>query len=180
MGAGFLGIEPIFFLIVLGGLALGANYGFLLGSLAILVSALLTAGIGPWLPVQMLGAGLVGLGAGWLKKLNHWLWISSYCLFASYLYGLLVTLFTWPLLAGDTSLGFSPTASLGENVVSYLNFAIFSGGLLWDTGRALTTVVLVLTTKEALLTALNRAVDRASVDLTKLAARSQVTEVPLR
>ena len=36
--------------------------------LAIAVSAFLTGGIGPWLPFQMLGAGWVGLFAGWLPQ----------------------------------------------------------------------------------------------------------------
>jgi len=35
------------------------------GALGILVSALATGGVGPWLPYQLFAAGWVGMGAGW-------------------------------------------------------------------------------------------------------------------
>ncbi|MEO8084143.1 MAG: ECF transporter S component [Ardenticatenales bacterium] len=58
--------SPIFALVVLAGYAYGARFGFLTGSLTLVVSALITGGVGPWLPYQMLVAGWVGLTAGWL------------------------------------------------------------------------------------------------------------------
>src|SRR5512143_3033530 len=55
------GFTPIFFLIILVGYVFGGRVGFLMGALTVLVSALVTGGVGPWLPAQMFTAGWVGL-----------------------------------------------------------------------------------------------------------------------
>ena len=60
LGAGIAGLEPIWIVIVLGGYALGAGFGFVLGAVCILASALLTGGVGPWMPFQMIAAAWVG------------------------------------------------------------------------------------------------------------------------
>ena len=62
LSAGTAGLEPLFFLLVVGGRVLGASKAFLLGCLALLTGALLTGGVGPWLPFQMVGCGWVALG----------------------------------------------------------------------------------------------------------------------
>jgi energy-coupling factor transport system substrate-specific component len=64
LGTGIAGFEPVFFLLVLAGRAYGPGFGFALGSITLFASALITAGVGPWLPFQMLGAGWVAAGAG--------------------------------------------------------------------------------------------------------------------
>jgi energy-coupling factor transport system substrate-specific component len=66
IGAGTAGIETMLFLLILAGRVYGPGFGFVLGATAMFTSALLTAGVGPWLPFQMLGAAWVGLGAGLL------------------------------------------------------------------------------------------------------------------
>ena len=58
LGAGTAGIETVFFLLVLAGRVFGPGFGFVLGSTSLFASALLTAGVGPWLPFQMLAAVL--------------------------------------------------------------------------------------------------------------------------
>src|SRR6266700_40281 len=68
---GLLGFSPIFFLIIAGGFVMGPSFGFASGALALLLSAVLTAGLGPWLPYQMLAAGWVGMGAGYLGRVTH-------------------------------------------------------------------------------------------------------------
>ena len=55
------GFNAIFFLPILAGHVYGATFGFLLGSLSLLVSALLGGGVGPWLPFQMFATGWVGM-----------------------------------------------------------------------------------------------------------------------
>ena len=60
MGAGTAGIETVFFLLVLGGRVYGPGFGFVLGSTTLFASAILTGGVGPWLPFQMLAASWVG------------------------------------------------------------------------------------------------------------------------
>lgn len=68
LGTGTAGIETVFFLLVLAGRVFGPGFGFVLGCTSMFTSALLTAGIGPWLPFQMIAAGWVGLGAGLLPR----------------------------------------------------------------------------------------------------------------
>ncbi len=67
---GILGASPIFFLPICVGFVWGPSFGFLLGAASIAVSALLTGGIGPWLPFQMMTLGWVGLTAGIVGRLT--------------------------------------------------------------------------------------------------------------
>ncbi len=68
LSAGVGGLELIFFLLVLGGRVYGPAFGFVLGSTTLFASALITGGMGPWLPFQMLASSWVGLGAGLLPR----------------------------------------------------------------------------------------------------------------
>ena len=69
------GFSPVFFLIILTGYFFGSRVGFLIGAMTMFVSSLITGGIGPWLPGQMITAGWVGQSAGLLspvmKKLGR-------------------------------------------------------------------------------------------------------------
>ncbi|MEY4499673.1 MAG: hypothetical protein RL319_661 [Actinomycetota bacterium] len=166
VGAGTAGIETAFFLIIIGGYIFRSAFGFILGSTSILVSALLGAGVGPWLPFQMMAAGIVGLGAGALPMLKRTLpkviLLIVFAIVASYIYGSLMTLWNWPFLAGsDTTLSYLAGAPLHENLSRFINYEIVTGGLLWDTGRAITTSILIALTAPALLATLNRAANRA-------------------
>jgi energy-coupling factor transport system substrate-specific component len=62
------GFSPIFAPIILAGYVFGGRFGFLMGVFTLLASALITGGVGPWLPYQMFTAGWVGMTAGWLGK----------------------------------------------------------------------------------------------------------------
>ena len=62
------GFSPIFAPIILTGYVFGSRFGFLMGAFTLLVSGLITGGVGPWLPYQMFAAGWVGLTAGWLQR----------------------------------------------------------------------------------------------------------------
>ena len=65
LGGGTAGFEPMFFLLVLGGRVLGPRLRLRRWAPSTLfASALLTGGVGPWLPFQMLAAAWVGFGAG--------------------------------------------------------------------------------------------------------------------
>jgi energy-coupling factor transport system substrate-specific component len=61
---GIGGFSPIFLLVLCGGYALGPEFGFLLGACSLLVSALVTGGLGPWVPYQLFAVGWVGAVAG--------------------------------------------------------------------------------------------------------------------
>jgi energy-coupling factor transport system substrate-specific component len=167
LGAGTAGVELVFFLLVLGGRVLGPGFGFVLGALTLFASALLTGGVGPWLPFQMLGAAWVGLGAGLLPRASkgkELLLLSAYGLVAGLAYGALLNLSFWPFVTfGDSQLSFAPGAPLGENVARYGTFYLVTS-LGWDLVRGLTTAVLVLVTGRAVLLALRRASRRAAFD----------------
>ena len=172
LGAGVSGIETVFFLLIIGGYVFGAGFGFVLGAGSLLVSALLGAGVGPWLPFQMMAAGLVGLGAGLVGRLtqklkgNNFVEVLVMCLYAipaCFAYGALMTLWNWPFLAGEgSSLSYVAGAPLIENLTMFLKYEIFTGGLIWDLGRAATTVVLIALTGKTLLTTLRRAANKAN------------------
>ena len=169
LGAGTSGIETAFFLIIIGAYVFGSGFGFLLGSGSLLVSALLMGGVGPWLPFQMMAAGLLGLAAGLLPKpKTRWLELVTLVTFAilgSYAYGALMTLWNWPFLLGvGTDISYLPGAGFFENIIRFFKYELLTGGLLWDTGRAITTSVLILITAPALLTTLKRAARRAGID----------------
>jgi energy-coupling factor transport system substrate-specific component len=62
------GGSGIFFLVLLGAAAFGPRFGFLLGLFSMAVSALLTGGVGPWLPFQMLVLAWLAAGFGVLGR----------------------------------------------------------------------------------------------------------------
>ena len=167
LGAGVSGIETAFFLIILGAYVFGSGFGFILGSGSLFVSALLGAGIGPWLPFQMMAAGLVGIGAGVVSRIptrKPLLLLCAYAVLASFVYGALMTMWTWPFLAGvGTSLSFVLGAPVSENLLNFLRYELFTGGLLWDLGRAITTVALILLTGKTLLVTLGRVANKVSI-----------------
>jgi energy-coupling factor transport system substrate-specific component len=166
LGAGVSGIETVFFLIILGAYVFGPGFGFMLGAGSLFVSALLGAGVGPWLPFQMMAAGLVGLGAGVIRdgsvnRRYERTLLGGYALIASFAYGALMTLWNWPFLAGvGTSLSYQPGSGLLDNLQAFLRYEIFTGGLLWDLGRAVTTIVLIALTGKTLLATLRRAANK--------------------
>lgn len=169
LGLGTAGIETVFFLIVIAGAVFGSRFGFILGALSILVSAVLTAGVGPWLPFQAMAAGLVGLGAGSFRRLlpkAARAWLMGYAFIASFVYGGLMTMWNWPFMAGTgTTISYLPGAGPIANFERFVYYELFTGGLLWDLGRAVTTCILIWLTAPALIATLNRAATRAGLSL---------------
>jgi energy-coupling factor transport system substrate-specific component len=159
------GASPIFLLIVLVGYAYRATHGFLLGALTLLVSALVTGGVGPWLPYQMLGAGWMGLTAGWLPSLRHRPRVelgvlAGFGLLWGLLYGLILNLWFWPFLSPATTAGGSevlwrPGLSLGEGLARYARFYLLTS-LVYDLARGVATAGLLLALGRPLLAVLRR------------------------
>ncbi len=173
LGAGAAGIETAFFLIIISAYVFGSGFGFLMGAISLLVSGLITGGIGPWLPFQMMAAALIGAGAGLLPKLKRsWLEVLQLILYgaiASFFFGALMTIWNWPFLAGvGSDVSYLAGAGLIENLTRFLQYEILTGGLLWDTGRAITTTILIAVTAPALLTTLRRAANRAGMKISEL------------
>ncbi|MGW1149048.1 ECF transporter S component [Streptomyces sp. NPDC002454] len=168
LGAGTAGLEPMFFLMVLSGRVLGPGFGFVLGAVTMFASALLTGGVGPWLPFQMLAMGWFTLGAGLLPErlrgAGERLLLAGYGFLAAFAYGTVMNLAGWPFLGELTSsVAFVPGDPVGENLVRFLAYCLATS-LGWDLGRAVLTAVLTLTLGGTLLKALRRATRRAAFD----------------
>jgi energy-coupling factor transport system substrate-specific component len=165
LGAGTAGVELIFFLLVLAGRVFGPGFGFVLGATTLFASALLTGGVGPWMPFQMLGAGWFGLGAGLLPAARgraEIALLAAYGIVAALLYGALMNLSFWPFAVGEhTQLSFDASRSVLDNLHTFALFTL-STSMAWDIGRALTTGVLIALTGPAVLAALRRAARRAA------------------
>jgi len=144
------GFSPIFFLIIVTGYVYGGRFGFLLGALTLLVSALITGGVGPWLPYQMLVAGWVGLSSPLLRPLTRCLHIEGrrpeVALLALFglgwglLYGALLNLSSWTFIVGP---GAPMPATLRETIRLYGAFYVTTS-LVWDLARGLGNVALAL------------------------------------
>ncbi len=169
LSAGTAGLEPVFFLILLGGRALGASKGFLLGALALLTGAFLTGGVGPWVPFQMFAAGWVALGAALLPRLGGWaerVLLAGYGAVSGLAYGAVMNLWFWPFLdvaSAPTGAGFVPGDPVSANLRHYAVFYLATS-LGYDLPRALLTATLVLLVGGRVLATLRRAVRRANFD----------------
>ena len=181
LSTGFGGFELVFVVVILAGRALGPRQGFVVGVLAIALSSLVFGGFGPWSAYQMIALGWVGLGAGliplsWGRTTRGTrLEVAALALYgaiSSYLFGLLMNLWFWPLAVGpDTSLSLDFDASWGENLASFLLYSLATSTLTWDTVRAVTTVVTLLLVGGPALRALRRVYTRDSLDRKVLSLR---------
>ena len=166
LAAGTAGIETIFLPLILGGRVLGPGFGFALGSTTMFASALLTGGVGPWLPYQMLAASWVAMGAGLLPKhLRGWREIAllvGYAVVASFGYGLAMNFSFWPFHLGlGTALSFEPGAAIAANLQSFLLYAVTTS-LVWEIGRAITTAVGIVLIGVPVLATLRRGAARVA------------------
>lgn len=165
LSAGTAGFELVFFLIILAGRVFGAGFGFALGAITLFTSALITSGVGPWLPYQMLSAGFVGLFAGWLPRARGraelW-WLAAYGVVSAFAYGWLMDFSFWPFAIGDgTQLSFDPSATPVTNLHRFVVFNVATS-MGWNLGRAITNAALILVIGTPVLRLLGRAARRAS------------------
>jgi energy-coupling factor transport system substrate-specific component len=167
LGAGLAGVETVFFLLVIAGRVFGPGFGFVLGCTSLFASALITAGVGPWLPFQMMASAWIGLGAGLLpRRVTGRLEVAmlvAYAVVVSYGFGFAMNLWSWPFaLGGGTDLSFVPGDPVVENLRRFTIYVLSTSTWGWDTGRAITNVLLILLLGPALLATLRRASRRAS------------------
>jgi energy-coupling factor transport system substrate-specific component len=167
LGTGMAGVEPVFFLLILAGRALGPGFGFVLGQLTLVASALVTGGVGPWLPFQMIAAGWVALGAGFLPPARgrpEIVLVAAYAMVAGMAYGLLINLWFWPFATGlGSDLGFVAGDPVWANLARYGAFFVATS-LVWDVIRGIFTAALCVVAGRPVLAALRRAARRASFD----------------
>jgi energy-coupling factor transport system substrate-specific component len=166
LSAGTAGVELIFVVIVLGGRVFGPGFGFALGSTTVFASALLTGGVGPWMPFQMLAASWVGLGAGVLPRRlrgrGEVALLIGYGAVAALAFGVAMNLSFWPFQLGTgTGLSVVPGAALGTNLHRFVLYSATTS-LGWDLGRAVTTGLGLALVGGPILVALRRTAARAA------------------
>jgi energy-coupling factor transport system substrate-specific component len=151
------GFTPLFLLIICGGYAYGPRFGFLLGLLSLLASAIVTAGIGPWLPFQMYTAGWMGLSAGWLAMIlrdkfdrREHIVITAFGFAWGFGYGAIMNLWSWPYTLDPAALG-SPAAVLQRYAAYYA-----ATSAVWDLFGAFGNAVLIALFAPAAVRALQR------------------------
>ena len=163
---GINGFEPEWFLLILSARVFGRGFGFVLGAVAFFASALITGGVGPWLPFQMLAAGWVGFGAGCLPALRGFperLLLAGYGAVSALLYGLVINFWFWPFVGSATSYSFVPGLGTVANMHRFILFDLTTS-LGFDLTRAVTCAILILVLGRPVLAALRRASRRAAFE----------------
>ena len=155
------GGSGIFFLVILAGAAFGPRFGLLLGLCAMAVSAIVTGGIGPWLPFQMLalswmgaGAGFAGLATRRLDPRVEVVALAAYAWVWGFVYGAIMNLWFWPFARGGT-LDWHPGLDLAQTLDRYWQFYVATS-LGWDAAAATANAILVLLTGLVLMRSLRR------------------------
>jgi energy-coupling factor transport system substrate-specific component len=142
------GFSVFLILPILCGYVFGGLFGFLMGSLSVLVSALFTGGVGPWMPFQMLAVGWVGLASSALPsrvmstltkgKTEGWL-LAGWGVVVGLCFGAVMNLWFWPYIAPETGLPpdqvWQPGAGLLEGTRRYVAFYLATS-LAWDLWRS--------------------------------------------
>ena len=178
LGAGLAGVELVFFLLILAGRVMGPAFGFVLGVTSLFASALLTSGVGPWLPYQMMCSAWIGLGAGLLpRRTGSRAWrgrreiamLVVYGVVCAYGFGLLMNLSSWPYAVGiavpghEGSLSYVAGAPVWDNLRTFGVYTLLTSTGSWDTGRAVTNSLALVLLGPAILGTLRRAARRSAV-----------------
>jgi len=161
---GVTGFTGVFFLLIPGGRVFGRGFGFVQGALTMFASALLTGGVGPWLPFQMLCAAWVGFFAGCLPRArgrSELALLAGYGAIAGLAYGLVMDMWFWPFGTSGTQVHFIAGAAVTENLRRFWAFHLASA-LGFDLPRAAGNALLVLLVGTPVLAALRRAARRAA------------------
>ena len=160
------GGSGLFFLVVLAGAAFGPRFGLLLGLCAFGVSAILSSGVGPWLPFQMLALAWMGAGAGFVGRLTcrlrPWTEVAVLALYGwvwGFLYGAILNLWFWPFQrpgpGTESALSWTPGMSAADTLQHYWSFYVATS-FGWDAAGALANAVIILAVGRPLLRTLRR------------------------
>jgi energy-coupling factor transport system substrate-specific component len=155
------GFSLVFVLIILVGYVFGARMGFLMGTFSLLASALITGGVGPWLPFQMIGSAWVGMTAGWLPKSQfpnvkfQTAMLAAFGLAWGMAYGAVLNLYFWPFVAGAPEQYYQPGLGLSEILKRYAAFYALTS-LWYDAVRAIGNAALIVALGPAIVKTLER------------------------
>ncbi|NLV73573.1 MAG: ECF transporter S component [Chloroflexi bacterium] len=142
------GFSAMYVLPIVAGYVFGSHFGFLLGTLSVMVSALIGAGVGPWLPYQMIAVGWIGLSSGWLPKLaDRRLELGMLVVWGvlwGILFGALMNLWFWPFIYQEqqANMYWQPGLGLGEGLRRYAVFYLATSAW-WDLAGAVGNALLV-------------------------------------
>ena len=148
---GIAGFSPVFFLILCSGFVYGPSFGFLSGALTLLTSALVTGGVGPWLPYEVFAAGWVGAAAGLVggsrRQMPGRMAIITLAIVGfllGYLYGAATDVYDWSIFyRGVPGLGWSSGMGATQALTHFVRFYAATS-LAWDTFRAVGNTLMVL------------------------------------
>lgn len=167
------GANLYFFLVILGAYAFGPRMGFLLGALSFFLSAVVTGGIGPWLPFQMFASAWMGLTAGALRPLlaragcrgRHE--VAAVVLFGAawgLFYGAITNLWAWPFWVGGPDVTYQPGIGIAETFRRYWNYYLLTS-FGWDLLRSACNALVLAILGGPLLRALLRFQQRFTFDI---------------
>jgi energy-coupling factor transport system substrate-specific component len=146
------GFTPIFVLIIVTGYVLGGMAGLLTGALTLLVSALITGGVGPWLPYQMFAAAWVGLSAPLCRPLVRWVqgegrWrevliLAAFGAIWGFVFGAIMNLWSWPYTSGPPDQYWQPGIAATAIFERYLRYYLLTS-VVWDAFGAAGNAILM-------------------------------------
>ena len=168
---GAAGFRPIFLLVLAAGYEFGPSYGFLVGSFSLLVSAVVTGGVGPWLPYESFAVGWVGLSAGlagalvrrvrparrsWLPGRTDIAALAVVAIVTGFAYGALTDIYGWvAFAAGIENVGWIPGLSPVDTLAQFGRYYLLTS-VAWDSFRAFGDAIAVLAFGAPVLMALGR------------------------
>ena len=165
---GIAGFSPFFFLVLCAGYTFGPSYGFLTGTVAMLVSAIVTGGLGPWLPYQIFATGWVGLGAGLISggldrrpTRRDFILLAAYGLLAGFAFGAVMDLWDWAFFQGSPDLGYVAGLGAGGTIARFGQFYLLTSAG-YDAFRAVGNAAMILALGPPVLASLARLRARAS------------------
>jgi energy-coupling factor transport system substrate-specific component len=161
--SGIGGFSPMFLLILCAGYAMGTEYGFLCGATALLVSALVTAGVGPWLPYEMIAAGWVGAAAGLAGSARRGrtpqprdvVILAIVGVATGFAYGAVMDVWDWTFFRGAADFGWVPGLNAADTALRFGRFYVATS-LVYDSFRAAGNAILVALLAAPVLGALVR------------------------
>jgi energy-coupling factor transport system substrate-specific component len=148
-------------LIILVGYVFGGRMGFLMGTFSLLTSALVTGGVGPWLPFQMIASAWIGMSAGWLARFQisnvkfQTAMLAAFGVVWGMVFGAVMNLYFWPFVAGSPDQYYQHGLGLSEILKRYAAFYAVTS-LWYDAARAVGNAALILAVGPALIKTLQR------------------------
>lgn len=163
MVSGFFGFSPVFFLVLCAGYIYGAKFGFLCGSLTMLISGVVTGGVGPWLPYEMFGVGWVGAAAGLVPRRYHAsvnsqdvIILAILGMISGWLYGAALDLWDWTFFyRGAPDFGWMPGLPATQLAGRFAKF-YFTTSFVWDSARSAGNAVMIILMGKPVLSMLQR------------------------